>query len=185
MSEAGDRVPDPGLSQGPSPGSVACITPCYATPMSDEPEDRSAGERDSARKERVLHTRVPELLADELKKAAEAMRVPVSNLVRTVLEDAVSTLAAVNRRTEGELLHLAQRLPASASSSAAPAATPDAPLAGIVGFQPMALAKDAACTLCGTPLAAGNEAFLGIRAEPGPLVIVDAGCLPGGAAGSD
>jgi hypothetical protein len=149
--------------------------------MVDEPDDRPATERERLRKERVLHTRVPELLADELKKAAEAMRVPVSNLVRTVLEDAVSTLAAVNRRTEGELLDLAQRLPAHPGTQTPTGGAPQAaPLAGVVGFQPMVLARDSACTLCGAPLAAGEEAFLGIRPEAGPLVIVDASCLPGG-----
>ena len=154
--------------------------------MSDE-NDQDDPDPRRARKERVLHTRVPELLADELKRAAEAMRVPVSNLVRSALEDAVDALSAVNRRTEEELHHLASRLPGSSNAGADPhrspapeASTPAPPLAGIIGFQPMILAQDASCALCGRSLRAGEDAFLGIRDGEGPLVIVNAECVPGG-----
>jgi hypothetical protein len=49
------------------------------------------------RKERVLHTRIPALLDAELRAAADSLRVPVSNLVRTILEDALS---AADRASE-------------------------------------------------------------------------------------
>ncbi len=39
-------------------------------------------------KDKVLHTRVPEELEDALQKKAVAMRIPVSNLIRNILEDA-------------------------------------------------------------------------------------------------
>ena len=48
---------------------------------------RARERRRRARKERVLHTRIPALLEEDLKSAAERLRVPVSNLVRTILED--------------------------------------------------------------------------------------------------
>lgn len=44
---------------------------------------RSSG----ARKERVLHTRVSEKLSDDIRRFAEDLRVPASNLVRNVLEE--------------------------------------------------------------------------------------------------
>jgi hypothetical protein len=40
-----------------------------------------------ARKERVLHTRISEQLADDIRRFAEDLRVPASNLVRNVLEE--------------------------------------------------------------------------------------------------
>ena len=47
------------------------------------------------RKERVIHTRVPAVLEQELKRLADGLRVPVSNVVRTILEDAVDALDSV------------------------------------------------------------------------------------------
>jgi hypothetical protein len=47
------------------------------------------------RKERVLHTRISEPLAEEIRRMAEDLRLPVSNLVRNVLEEAFSVVEAV------------------------------------------------------------------------------------------
>ena len=145
--------------------------------MGDQREPR-------VRKERVLHTRVPRVLAEELKQLASDMKVPVSNLVRTALEDAVDALSAMSRKTEGELRNLANRLgEARGSPSPAARATPEgAPLAGVVGFQPMTLARDSVCALSGRPLRRGEEAYLGIRDGEGPLVIVAPECVPKGSA---
>jgi hypothetical protein len=45
-------------------------------------------------KERVLHTRVPEGLEIQLKRLADSLRVPVSNIVRAVLENALEAAEA-------------------------------------------------------------------------------------------
>jgi hypothetical protein len=42
------------------------------------------------RKERVLHTRISQQLAEDIGRMAEDLRVPVSNLVRNVLEATTS-----------------------------------------------------------------------------------------------
>ena len=137
-----------------------------------------------ARKERVLHTRVPEVLAEELKRLAESMRVPVSNVVRTVLEDAVETVSAMSQRAEGEIQGWADRLgdrPARsprAKTPALPEPAPEAPLAGVTGFQPLVLAQDTVCALSGRTLRAGEDAYLGIRTSGGPPLIVAPECLP-------
>ncbi len=153
--------------------------------------DSEAGERHELKqrelKERVLHTRVPEMLADELKRLAESMRVPVSNVVRTFLEDAVDAMSAMSHKAEGELLGLADRLrdpgERKATQAAPPvpesAPEPSAPLAGVIGFQPLVLAQDTECSLSGRPLRAGEQAYLGIRRGEGPLVIVAPECVPG------
>jgi hypothetical protein len=59
--------------------------------------------RTRARKERVLHTRISDDLAEDLRKMAEDLRVPVSNIVRTVLEDAFSVVEKVTDNV-GELI---------------------------------------------------------------------------------
>ena len=48
------------------------------------------------RKERVLHTRVSEQLSDDIRKFAEELRVPASNLVRNVLEEVFTVVDGVS-----------------------------------------------------------------------------------------
>ena len=62
------------------------------------------------RKERVLHTRIPAVLEHELKQLAVNLRVPVSNLVRTILQDAMEAAEAVGRAAEQELRSAADML---------------------------------------------------------------------------
>ena len=59
------------------------------------PSSKGESNGKDAKKERVLHTRVPAVLERELKRFADNLRVPVSNLVRTILEDALSVADAV------------------------------------------------------------------------------------------
>jgi hypothetical protein len=144
--------------------------------VSDDEQD------EKARKERVIHTRVPAVLEQELKRLAESLKVPVSNVVRTILEDAVAAVDSVGQKAEGELRQAAERL--SRHRSALKRAT-SAPLAGIVGYQALMLARAEKCALCDRPLAAGEEGFLGIRDGIGPRVILGKECLPFSAAGGD
>ncbi len=51
--------------------------------------------RHHGRKERILHTRISEQLAEDIRAIAEDLRVPVSNLVRNVLEEAFSAAERV------------------------------------------------------------------------------------------
>lgn len=51
--------------------------------------------RRHARKERVLHTRVSEQLSDDIRRLAEDLRVPTSNLVRNVLEEVFTVVENV------------------------------------------------------------------------------------------
>jgi hypothetical protein len=64
--------------------------------MQEEPTD-PRGEHDASRdrKERVLHTRISEQLAEDIRAIADDLRVPVSNLVRNVLEEAFSAVERV------------------------------------------------------------------------------------------
>ncbi len=80
----------------------------------DEREGQPAGERERSsrssereeregRKERVLHTRVPVVLEDELKRLATNLKMPVSNVVRAILEDALEAVEVVGERAEDEI----------------------------------------------------------------------------------
>jgi hypothetical protein len=133
------------------------------------------------KKERVIHTRVPAVLEQELKRLADHVRVPVSNLVRTILEDAVTMADRAGREVEHELHKavsqvslkraeiLGRKTPASKSS----------PLDGVIGFQPLTLAADARCARCGVELEEGDDAHLGIGADASaPRVIVCDDCRP-------
>lgn len=172
--------------------------------MSKPNHDQNSPDNDTKpRKERVLHTRVPEVLDQELKRLAETLRVPVSNVVRTILTDAVEAANAVGKRAEGELRGVADRLhdqrarlhaqtrdriaagmplpdPNQRSAPTQPPqpARPTPPLAGVIGFQPMLLARATVCSVCGEPLNAGGQAFFGITDQPGTGPIVGRECLP-------
>ena len=139
------------------------------------------------KKERVLHTRVPAVLEQELKRLANAWRVPVSNLVRAILEDALETIDVVGRKAEGELRSVAELLASergrlrekSAAQldklSDAPEATApgsENPLQGAVGATPITLVHDAICGITGTAMSAGSEAHLVLFTQPGKQLIV-------------
>jgi hypothetical protein len=167
-------------------------------PTNSDEDDQAAPQRH--RKERVLHTRVPVVLEQELKRLAGSLRVPVSNVVRTILEDAVDTIDSVGQLAEGELRGVAARLgrqrgrlrrstghkpkpPSSPPEDQPTEPPPVAPLAGVVGYQPLLLARDERCGLCGRSLSVGQQAYLGIcEVAGGPQVIIGRECLPTSAA---
>jgi hypothetical protein len=86
------------------------------------------------KKERVLHARIPAALEEQIKRLADSLRVPVSNLVRNMLEDAID----MTRRMAGDSL------------------------AGVYGWQELVLAVAVPCDLCGQKLGAGEPAYVGL-----------------------
>lgn len=143
-------------------------------------------------KERVLHTRVPAVLERELKTLAESWRIPVSTVVRTILEEAVDTFDTARQAAGEELRDVANlvrggkrsRAASKADASSKPDdgsdATPQAgaPLAGVIGFQPLLIAEPRDCALCGQTIERGAQAYLAVRDGAGPSVVVDPPCLP-------
>jgi hypothetical protein len=117
------------------------------------------------RKERVIHTRIPAQLEEQIKRLAEGLRVPVSNLVRNMLEDALD----VTRR-------MRDAMPTGAHDK------PHAPgePGDIYGWQALTINVDAACARCSAALAPGDDAYLGLTDRPhrGRTFICPA-CLPG------
>jgi hypothetical protein len=118
-------------------------------PPSDEPE----------RKERVIHTRVPESLETELRERAQELGMSVSNLVRNVLGhafglvgDVVADSHAIARAARGGR----KPVPAPAAATSAPATIED-----VLGWQPIVLGKNAVCERCNAILPRGTDAALG------------------------
>lgn len=142
-------------------------------PKTDEEESRDEPAPDGPpKKERVLHTRIPAALDDALKGFAQSMRVPVSNLVRVLLEDAV----AVTQRASDRVVEAAEHVADKAVARTKPA--PADPLAGVFGYQPLTLAIETSCARCEGALAVGTSAYLGLRDGAGPRVFVCNDCLP-------
>ncbi len=140
----------------------------------------SRSDKDTDKKERVLHTRVPAVLERELKRFAENLRVPVSNLVRTILEDAVDVADAAGTGLEARLKQAATAIEHE-RERLKKRVVPD-PLSQVFAFQDVTLAQAARCAQCGAELARGTRAHLGMQAGGaelrGPNVIVCSACLP-------
>jgi hypothetical protein len=165
-----------------------------------EAEDPERSRRD--RKERVLHTRISQQLAEDIGRMAEDLRVPVSNLVRNVLEEVFSVVETVTDNV-GELIegvmdeagrarerarhrgfragrHRERAHPRSFSRATGEPREPepqrDDP-SDLLGWQPLILARPGACSECAAPLARGARAYVGVTAAgPGALTLC-ADCL--------
>jgi hypothetical protein len=143
--------------------------------------------RRHARKERVLHTRISEDLADDIRRLADDLRVPVSNLVRNVLEEAFSVVESVSenvgeliedvveeaerarglmrrrhhrrarRRFHGERPHGGDEGERERPGPAQRQAFPD-----VVGWQPLILNRPHACADCEEVQEPGDRVFAGL-----------------------
>jgi hypothetical protein len=131
-----------------------------------EPAPREADAGDD-KKERVLHTRVPERLEAELKERAADLGVSVSNLVRNVLTHAFGLVGDIV--ADG----------AQVARSAGGARRPPPPIAprDVVGWQPMVLNKNAVCAACNEILARGADAAVAVADVAGGRPIVCPRCL--------
>jgi len=147
----------------------------------DDDPTNAQGSDDSARetekKERVLHTRIPAMLESELKAAAAALRIPVSNLVRTILEDAVAMADRATGRVESGLERAARSVAAERERLRERVKKLD-PLANAVAFQTVVVASPTECSSCGNSLEPGDDAALAITNRPGPKLFVCTACIP-------
>ncbi len=156
---------------------VVTQKPSESPPPEENPEIVEAADDGEPKKERVLHTRIPAVLEGELKAAARALRVPVSNLVRTILEDAVSIADRASERVEDRLSRAAKtvhdergRLRSKVEKK------PN--LDDVVAYQPVVMAKASDCAKCGAALAEGDKAGLAVGELPGVPRFVCASCMP-------
>lgn len=131
-------------------------TPAPVEP--DEPE----------KKERVIHTRVPESLEAELRKRASDLGISVSNLVRNVLGHAFGLVGDVV--ADSHAIARAARGDKREAAAAAPPAEPTE----VIAWQHIVLAKNAVCSRCNDLLPRGHEAAIAVG---GDRAIVCANCL--------
>ena len=122
---------------------------------------------DPEKKERVLHTRVPERLETELKERAADLGVSVSNLVRNVLTHAFGLV--------GDIVADGAQVARSAGGGRRPVA-PIAPR-DVVGWQPLVLNKNAVCAACNDILARGADGAVAVSDVAGGRPIVCLRCL--------
>lgn len=143
----------------------------------DGADDAEPTRRRRPKKDKVLHTRVPQVLEEELKALATSWRVPVSNVVRTLLEDAIDVMSAAEKRAQSELRSLSDRLgPAAPRRAATPAASPAAPLEGALGVTELTLVSDSECGVTGQTLKEGDAALLVHFADGRPPLVVAPAC---------
>ena len=146
-----------------------------AADADNEPESSEGAS--GARKERVLHTRVPEVLERELKRFADNLRVPVSNLVRTILEDAVNAADHASSGVEQRLIKAARQLEHERERLKKKIIAD--PLANVFAFQAVRLARQATCAKCKTELSVGTTAHLGLNdGNDAPKIFVCEACVP-------
>ncbi|MBI5608806.1 MAG: hypothetical protein HY902_07980 [Deltaproteobacteria bacterium] len=169
------------------PAAPTAETPEAAAPdpvQADQAEPTAAVDAAEAagnereRKERVLHTRVPAVLEAELKRFADNLRIPVSNLVRTILEDAVMVADRAGQGIERELRTVANRV-GDERAKLRSAVAKFASLDDVYGFQPLVLNLPANCARCGVQLVPGTAAHVALSETPGPRRFVCDTCLPG------
>ena len=151
-----------------------------ASADSSRSSDSESREKDD-KKERVLHTRVPAVLESELKRFADNLRVPVSNLVRTILEDALEVADVATENVEGRLKKAASQLEKERQRLRKKVLFD--PLKDVFAYQAVTLAQSAACAKCREEMSAGTHAHMGLtdpqpgKDKPARIFVCNA-CLP-------
>ncbi|HWB80641.1 MAG TPA: hypothetical protein VG755_37015 [Nannocystaceae bacterium] len=128
---------------------------------------------DRERKDRLIQTRVPESLESALKEEATRRRLPVSQLVRNILEDTLTIVGDVVDGVDAivqDSIKLGRNVgqTVARARAASEPATPSAPepaddLSDVYAWNPVVLHRDATCARCKTALVAGTSAFVGMR----------------------
>src|SRR5262249_9377775 len=118
------------------------------------------------------HTRISEALEEALKREAHRRRLPVSLLVRNVLEGALDLVEDIVESGFG-VAEAAQR----AQGRARGARRSDDDLGDVYGWQELILHRGDDCARCGTQLRPGGEAYRGLRERPGPPVFLCTACV--------
>jgi hypothetical protein len=130
------------------------------------PGPSAEGGRELERKDHVLQTRVPLSLYTNLLAQARRLRVPVSNLVRNILED--STRMVENIVDGG--IEIAEAIGRG---------TDEEDLSSVLGWQPMMANRRLACSRCGCAIPKGGDAFMSVGAPGGRTFVICEGCKCG------
>ena len=130
---------------------------------------------DDSRKERVIHARIPASLEAEIKRMADKLRIPVSNLVRNILADTVAMVDGVQQNVD-ETLHSLRAQLGKLDRKVEKVATPSA-LERVFGWQDLLMNQPANCGRCNAELAVGSRAFFGLTGNPNDRVFCCPDCV--------
>lgn len=139
-------------------------------------------------KDKVLHTRVPEELEDALQKKAVAMRIPVSNLIRNILEDAfqfvenvVADGLSITDSIRKDAISIAETTKTGFSALKQPRKTKaqtspdrkkiDSVLSQVYGWQEIVLNKNGACFACAKEVKKGSKAKMSAGGVTPPIFL--------------
>lgn len=130
------------------------------------------------RKERVLHTRVPESLDRHLKDRARRLGMSVSTVVRHVLLNTFGLVEDIVNDSADVAAALTGAPPAGPGRRRlAPPTQQDAGTAGVLAWHEAVLNRNAVCAECNAILRKGTKAAVGIHEDAGTRAIVCRRCL--------
>ncbi len=141
----------------------------FTKQIRDAAQKMATARRDQARataqkrKEEYLGARVPGELKRRVIAKADEMGIPVSILIRNVLEEAF-----------GEGIKRQQPATADVQSSTATPITDDYP--GVIGWESIMLNRAMDCSSCGSAVEKGNKVTLGLAAPGEEHVILCSSC---------
>lgn len=130
------------------------------------------GDDPKPRKERVIHTRVPESLDDEIKRRATGLGLSVSNLVRNILQNTFGLVEDIVHDS-ADIARSARGAKAAFSGSGGS----EARAAEVVGWHLARLNVNAVCDACNAILPKGTQAGVGIVAGGRAIPIRCRACL--------
>ena len=119
------------------------------------------------KKEKVLHTRIPESLDEEIKEHASNLGVSVSNLVRNILNNAFGLVGDI----VADSTHIASAARFHAPprpQPPPPTSPPPSPEPQVLGWQEALLNLNGVCDGCNAILPKGTRAAIALFDRPGP-----------------
>ena len=149
------------------------------SPGNEAEKDVAEGVEPAERKERVLHTRVPDSLDRHIKWRARSLGMSVSTVVRNVLlttfglvEDIVNDSTDIALAVTGQEAGPRRDRPRGRAATAGAGSS-----AEVVAWQEAVLNVNAVCDQCNAILQKGSRAGIGVREQAGPRPIICPACL--------
>jgi hypothetical protein len=153
-----------------------CCSPAKENESGSSGGSSSASD-ENARKERVLHTRIPESLDDAIRAAASELGMSVSNLVRNVLANALEVVEAATLRVPARAAAAAASVRAAAAARSGGNGDASTGSGGaVLGWQEATLNLNAVCERCNAILTRGVRAAISVPERGNAPRVIR--CLP-------
>lgn len=125
--------------------------------------DQGEGLPERERKDRVLQARVSTPMYEDLVAQARRLRVPVSNLIRNIIEDSLKLVE--NIVDSG--IEIAEALNNRVDAKE---------LVSVVGWQPLLANKRLVCPRCSDSIDKGSQAYMSVGAPSGRTLVICEKC---------